>query len=219
MAPASVDDAVAKAHAVYTPFNLSFYDLVVHGFSNRLAWGCPTRRLLMLYEANLSGNHLEAGVGTGLLLDRTGEGRLGRLVLLDIHRYCLDHAAQRLERFTPALAQANLLAPIAPGLAPFDSVGLTYVLHCLPGRMDEKLAALDHLRPHMNKGAVLFGATILGRDIAPNLAARRLLVLYNAKGVFNNREDDLASLSDGLKQRFGRVEIGTQGCVALFRAS
>ena len=34
---------------------------------------------------------------------------------------------------------------------PFDSVGLTYVLHCLPGRMSEKLACLDRLRPAMGE--------------------------------------------------------------------
>ena len=71
----------------------------------------------------------------------------------------------------------------------------------------------------MQKGAVLFGASILGRGIAPNLPARALLDLYNAKGVFNNREDDLASLRDGLKQRFDEVEIESEGCVALFRAA
>ena len=60
--------------------------------------------------------------------------------------------------------------------------------------MSEKLVAVDHLRPLMGKGAVLFGATILGRGIAPNRAARALLDLYNAKGVFNNREDDLTAL-------------------------
>jgi hypothetical protein len=37
--------------------------------------------------------------------------------------------------------------------------------------------------------------------------------------VFNNRKDDLASLSDGLRQRFDEVEIETEGCVALFRAA
>jgi hypothetical protein len=68
------------------------------------------------------------------------------------------------------------------------------------------------------EGTVLFGATILGRGVAPNLAARALLDLYNAKGVFNNREDDLAALTDGLRQRFDRVDIEIQGMVALFRA-
>jgi hypothetical protein len=147
-----------------------------------------------------------------------GRRRFDRLALADINRHCLDRAGRRLARFEPALYQVNLLAPIEFSVATFASVGLTYVLHCLPGRMSEKLAAVDHLRPLMMNGAVLFGATILERGIAPNWAARVLLDLYNAKGVFNNREDDLASLSDGLRQRFDQVEIETTGCVALFRA-
>ncbi len=212
-------DAIARAHAIYTPAMLSFYDLLVHGLSNHLAWRCPTRRLIELYRANLSPNHLEAGVGTGFFLDRAAKQRFDLLVLLDINRNCLDRAARRLARFAPVLRQANLLAPIEPPLEPFASVGLTYVLHCLPGRMSDKLACLDHLRPAMSERTVVFGATILGRSIAPNRAARALLDLYNAKGVFNNREDDIETLSDGLKRRFGVVEIERQGCVALFRAA
>ncbi len=211
--------AVARAHAIYTPFMLSIYDLLVHGLSNRFAWRCPTRRLIELYRGNLSADHLEAGVGTGYFLDKTGTSRIHRLVLIDINRHCLDRAGRRLARFEPARYEVNLLAPIALDLAPFTSVGLTYVLHCLPGSMSEKLAAIDHLQPLMKKGAVLFGATILGRGIAPNRAARALLDLYNARGVFNNREDDLDSLGSGLRQRFDRVEIEMQGYVAMFRAS
>jgi hypothetical protein len=48
---------------------------------------------------------------------------------------------------------------------------------------------------------------------------RALADLYNAKGVFNNRGDDLESLSDGLRQRFAKVDIAQEGCVAIFRAS
>jgi hypothetical protein len=210
-------DAIARAHAVYTPFGLSIYDVVVHGLSNRLAWHCPTSRIIALYEANLSANHLEAGVGTGLFLDRAGKG-FDRLVLADINEACLDRAARRLVRFRPQRLQANLLAPLADDLAPFDSVGLTYVLHCLPGSMADKLAAVDHLMPFMAKGATLFGATILGRGIQPNLAARTLLDLYNEKGVFNNRADDLDALTQGLEQRFASVEIEQHGLVAVFRA-
>jgi hypothetical protein len=39
--------------------------------------------------------------------------------------------------------------------------------------MEAKLKAIDHLRPLMRDGATLFGATILGRGIAPR--ARRSL--------------------------------------------
>ena len=211
--------AIAKAQAIYTPVMLSIYDVLVHGLSNRFAWRCPTRLLLDLYRNHLSADHLEAGVGTGFFLDRAAPPRFNRLALVDINRHCLDRAGRRLARFNPALYQANLLAPIELDVPPFTSVGLTYVLHCLPGRMSEKLAAVDHLRPLMANGAMLFGATILGRGITPNRPARALLDLYNAKGVFNNREDDLASLTDGLRQRFDQVEIETMGCVALFRAA
>jgi hypothetical protein len=219
MAEGTLDtEAIAKAHAIYTPFMLSIYDVLVHGVSNRLAWRCPTRQLLDLYRANLSANHLEAGVGTGFFLDRVGGPELRRLVLLDINRHCLARAERRLARFKPTLCEANLLAPLNLELAPFSSIGLTYVLHCLPGRMSEKLKAVDHLRPLMGERAVLFGATILGRGIEPNWAARALLDLYNEKGVFNNREDDLRSLTDGLRERFDDVHVEMRGCVALFRA-
>jgi hypothetical protein len=213
------ENAVAKAHAVYTPFTLAIYDVLVHGLSNRFAWRCPTRRLVELYRENLSPDHLEAGVGTGLLLDRAATPKLKRLVLLDANRNCLERAGARLARFKPELHQVNLLAPLALRTAPVASVGLTYVLHCLPGRMDEKLKAIDHLRPLMRDGATLFGATILGRGIAPNRAASALSDLYNAKGVFNNRADDLESLSDGLRRRFANVAVAQEGCVAIFRAT
>lgn len=213
------EKAVARAHAVYTPFALSIYDVLVHGLSNRFVWRCPTQRLLELYRANLSPRHLEAGVGTGLLLDRAATAKVGRLVVIDANRNCLDRAARRLARFKPELHQVNLLAPFALDTAPVTSVGLTYVLHCLPGRMDEKLKAVDRLRPLMRDGATLFGATILGRGTTTNAVASTLLDLYNAQGIFNNREDDLAALSDGLRQRFTDVSIAQEGCVAIFRAS
>ena len=213
------ENAVAKAHAVYTPFTLAIYDVLVHGLSNRFAWRCPTRRLVELYRENLAPDHLEAGVGTGLLLDRAATPKLKRLVLLDANRNCLDRAGARIARFKPELHQVNLLAPLVLRTAPVASVGLTYVLHCLPGRMDEKLKAIDHLRPLMRDGATLFGATILGRGIAPNRVASALSDLYNAKGVFNNRADDLEGLSDGLRRRFAKVAIAHEGCVAIFRAS
>jgi methyltransferase family protein len=210
--------AIAAAHAIYTPFMLSFYDRLVHGLSNCFAWRCPTERIIGLYCDNLSSRHLEAGVGTGFFIDRANPVGFQELTLVDINRHCLARSAQRLVRYQPLLCETNLLAPIASDLEPADSIGLTYVLHCLPGRMAEKLKAIDHLRPVMNKGTVLFGATILGRGIEPNAAARSLIRLYNAKGVFNNLDDDLAGLGDGLKVRFGQVEIETIGCVALFRA-
>lgn len=217
--PAAADhDAIAKAHAIYTPVSLRFYDLAVHGLSNRFAWLCPTSRIVDLYRRHLSSNHLEAAVGTGLFLDRAG-GSFDQLVLLDINAHCLDVAGARLSRFEPQSRQANLLAPITLDRSPFESVGLTYVLHCLPGTMSEKLVAVDHLKPLMADGATLFGATILGHGVRANAPARALLRAYNRRGVFNNLDDDLDALRAGLERRFGHVEVEQHGLVALFCAS
>lgn len=222
-APRGVDpadaDAIAAAHAIYAPFMLGFYDHLVHGLSNRFAWACPSERLLDLYRHHLTPRHLEAGVGTGFFIDRANPASFDRLVLLDINRHCLARSARRLARYAPVLHEANLLSPLTLEGEPADSIGLTYVLHCLPGCMAEKLRVIENLRPLMRERAVLFGATILGRGIEPNAAARALLGLYNSKGVFNNLEDDLAALTAGLKARFNRVDVETLGCVALFRAS
>jgi hypothetical protein len=163
------------------------------------------------------GQPFGGGAGTGLFIDRADAG-FNQLVLLDINEHCLARVGRRLARFRPTIRQANLLAQIEPGLGRFDSVGLTYVLHCLPGSMGEKVVAVDHLKPLMAEGGVLFGTTILGRGVAANRPARALLDLYNAKGVFNNRADDFEALTEGLRKRFPRVEIERQGCVALFRA-
>ena len=213
------DEEIARAHAVYTPLTLSSYDVLVHGLSNSFAWKCPTECLLELYRNNLSANHLEAGVGTGLLIDRSGVPAFDRLVLFDINRHCLERAARRLARFRPELVQASLFDPLPRMGQVFDSIGLTYVLHCLPGTMIEKLTVLDRLLPLLARRAVLFGASILGRNVAPNFAARRLLALYNDSGVFNNLADDEAALEAGLRQRFDQVHIARHGLVALFTAT
>ena len=214
-------DAVAKAQAIYTPASLLFYDFVVHGLSNWFAWRCPTSKIIDLYRRQLSANHLEAAVGTGLFLDYAGTA-FDRLVLLDINPHCLKVSSHRLRRFESDCRQANLLRPLEldrdSEFPPFSSVALTYALHCLPGSMAEKLVAVDHLKPLMAQGATLFGATILGKGVEPNLPARSLLGVYNGKGVFNNLEDDLQSLSQGLEDRLGQVEIEQYGIVALFTA-
>jgi SAM-dependent methyltransferase len=210
------DTAVEAAQAVYTPLTLPLYDVIVHGLSNRFAWRCPTERLVALYRSNQSSRHLEAGCGTGYFINRVDPDSFERLVLLDANRHCLARSAARLARYRPETQSANLLQPFEIAGGRFDSIALTYVLHCLPGTLDWKLRAVDYLRALLLDGGVLFGATILGRGINPNAAARTLLGAYNAKGVFNNRGDDMYSLDRGLRDRFNDVRIERIGCVALF---
>jgi hypothetical protein len=95
---------------------LSIYDLLVHGVSNHLAWRCPTRKLLDLYRANLSANHLEAGVGTGYSTVQDDP---------------VSNVSSSSTSTGTAVRARQMLAPLRPDLAPFSSVGLTYVLPCL----------------------------------------------------------------------------------------
>jgi hypothetical protein len=195
------------------------YDTLVLGVSNRLAWGCPSSRILSLYRELVTGNHLEVGVGTGYFLDRVEfPSRAPRLGLLDANAGCLTHAAGRLARFSPQTYEANLLAPIQLPVRPFESIGINYVLHCLPGPMERKAVAFDHLLPLLTPGGVMFGATLLRKMPRLGIQTRAMMDLYNGMGIFGNSEDSLEELRASLESRFVDVHVETKGAAALFRA-
>jgi hypothetical protein len=103
------------------------------------------------------------------------------------------------------------------GDARFDSIGANFLFHCLPGEIGWKAARVaSNLRPHLASGGVVFGSTILGRGVTHNLLGRRLMRLYNRKGIFSNTEDDQEGLSQGLASELTEVEIEVVGAVALF---
>lgn len=212
-------DAIDAGQAVYTPALLRLYDLLVLGLSNRFIWKCPTPRLLAHYDAHVTGNHLDVGVGTGYFLDHCRFPTASpRIALMDLNENALRFAANRVARHAPRTYRRNVLAPIAFEAAPFDSVGVNYLLHCLPGAIDEKAVLFDHLKPLMREGAVLFGSTLLQGGAPRSAAARRLMAFYNRKGVFSNDRDDLDGLRRALQSRFSDVSIEIVGCAALFSA-
>ncbi|GAB3345788.1 class I SAM-dependent methyltransferase [Lysobacter tyrosinilyticus] len=210
---------VEAGQAIYTKRTLGLYDFVVHGVSNRFLWKCPTQRLEQLYNDHVSANHLDVGVGTGLFLDRCRfPSPSPRVALMDLNADTLQYAAHRIARYRPESYRRNVLEPIALDAPKFDSVGLCYLLHCVPGSIAEKAVVFDHLKALMNPGAVLFGATLLQGGVTRNLGAQRLMEAYNRKGVFCNREDDLEGLRRALAQRFSEVSVEVVGCAALFVA-
>jgi SAM-dependent methyltransferase len=215
-------DASDPAHAgqaVYTPRLLRAYDTVVVRLSNSLVWRCPARTILAQYDRHLSASHLDVGPGTGYYLDHTPRA-VEQLTLLDANPEVLRYAGARLRRYRPTLHAADALKPIGD-LAPasFRSVGLSYVLHCLPGEIGAKAVVFDHLIPLVAPGGVLFGSTILGRGVRHNRLGRALLGAYNRKGIFGNLQDDRAGLEAALERRFDRYELRVVGAVALFAAT
>lgn len=212
-------EQVAAGQAVYTPRTLAIYDVAVLGVSNRFLWNCPSARLEAHYNRHLSANHLDVGVGTGYFLDR---GRFPapapRVALMDLNAAALDFAARRIARYRPEQYRRNVLEPIAFDAERFDSIGLNYLLHCLPGTIASKAVVFDHLKALLRPGAVLFGATLLQGGVPRNWLARRLMATYNRKGIFANQDDDLAGLQRELQRRFREVTVEPVGCAALFSA-
>jgi 2-polyprenyl-3-methyl-5-hydroxy-6-metoxy-1,4-benzoquinol methylase len=212
-------EQIEAGQAIYTKRTLAAYDFVVLGLSNRLIWNCPTKRLLEQYDRRITANHLDVGVGTGYFLDSCRfPSSEPRVALMDLNSNALDFAARRNARYKPETYVRNVLEPISFDAAKFDSIGVNYLLHCLPGSIESKSAAFDYLKPLMNPGAVLFGSTLLQGGAARSWAAKRLMAFYNGKGIFSNEHDDLDGLGRALEQRFRSVTVETVGCAALFSA-
>ena len=195
------------------------YDLAILGYLPRLAWRCPAGQIVDHYNGHVSANHLDVGVGTGFFLDRCtfpAPPQRARLALMDLSTSCLDVASKRVARFDPELIEANVLEPIAYDGPRFDSIGLNYVLHCLPGEIGSKAIALDHLIALANPGARLFGATLLHDGVHRNWFARKVMDRNNAHGIFSNAEDSLVGLRSALSDRLSDSSVEVVGCVGIF---
>jgi ubiquinone/menaquinone biosynthesis C-methylase UbiE len=204
-------------HTVYTKSVLAFYDLFVLRFSNRFIWRCPSKHFLALYDRHVTSNHLDVGVGTGFFLDRCRfPMNRPRLALMDLNVNCLDVASKRLARYRPERYRANVLDPIRFDASRFESIGMNYLLHCLPGTVRTKCAVFRHLKPLLNPGGVMFGATLLHGGVHRSWAASQLMALYNSKGIFTNNQDDLEGLREVLARNLTAVTVEVVGCAALF---
>ncbi len=215
----AVEDPIHAGQAVYTPLTLKLYDWAVLGLSNHFLWGCPTRELRAMYDRNVSGDHLDIGVGTGYFLDKAAwPVPKPKITLVDINPHSLSAAAKRIRRYAPTSLAANILDPNAIPTR-HDSVGLCYLLHCLPGAMEQKAATVfDNVLAALRPAGRLFGATILQGDAPRSRAAQTLMDFYNHKGIFCNSADTFEALEEALSARFSGVKIELQGAVAVFEA-
>jgi hypothetical protein len=169
------------------------------------------------YNEHVMDNHLDVGVGTGYFLDRCRfPSPTPRVALMDLNADVLEFAARRIARYTPETYRRNVLEPISIDGEKVDSVGVNYLLHCLPGSMESKSVVFDHLIPLMNSDAVLFGSTLLQGGVPRNWVARRLMDTYNKRGIFSNEGDALGALERALGERLQNVCVEVVGCAALF---
>lgn len=210
-------EEVIAGQAIYSRSVLSIYDIWVLGISNSFIWKCPSSRILSLFNQHVSANHLDVGVGTGYFLDRCKFPAANpRVALMDLNENSLHAAAARISRYKPEIYKHNVLEPVTQSIASFDSISVNYLFHCLPGPLSQKGVLLDYLHPLLNENGVLFGSTILQGDVKRGYPARKLMGVYNKKGIFSNTQDDLQSLQQSLSKRYREFGVEVQGCVALF---
>jgi SAM-dependent methyltransferase len=211
--------AATAGSRIYSQAVLSLYDFYVLGFSNTFVWQCPSQRILDFYNEHVSGRHLDVGVGTGYFLDKCWFlTPIPQLALLDLNPNSLQLASRRVQRYAPTVHLANVLKPITLEPASFDSISLTYLLHCLPGDFASKGVAFQHLKPLLSERGVIFGTTILGQGVRHNPLAKFHLNVYNSRKIFSNTHDSLEGLESVLKAHFQVHTLKVVGCVAFFVA-
>ena len=211
------NEQIEAGQVVYTKRNLATYDFIVLGVSNRFLWKCPTQRLMHHYNKHVTANHLDVGVGTGYFLDRCQfPSPSPRVVLMDLNSDSLAFASHRITRYKPETYRRNILESISFDSGKFDSVGINYLLHCVPGTIDSKAVVFDHLKALMNPNGVLFGSTLLQGGVPRNRFAKRLMDEYNKRGIFSNQRDDLEGLKRELSKRLRDVSVEVVGCAAMF---
>ena len=208
-----------SGQSLYTKAFLSIYDWFALGLQCRFVWQCPPSHVLELYDQHVSINHLDVGVGIGYFLDRCKVPvEHPRLVLIDINQDSLAMAEKRLKRYHPRVYRRDVPEPLCIDAPGFDSIGLSLLLHCLPGAMDVKGKAFQNVMPLLNPGGVVFGTTFLFEGVKRNPLATYTFWLANRCGFMTNKQDSLDGLGQNLKRYFSESHVQLHGCGALFWA-
>jgi len=68
----------------------------------------------------------------------------------------------------------------------------------------------------LNPGGVIFGSTIIADSNDSNWLAKRLMKIYNKKGVFTNTEDNIQTMTRLLSEQYEKFELNVVGSAAQF---
>jgi SAM-dependent methyltransferase len=210
-------DPAYEGQREYTPLFLRIYDPLVLGVFAPLIWRCPAARLVKGYRQHAGNPHLDVGPGTGYFLEHAGLPDDSPVTLLDPNVNVLAHASRRLRRLDVTTVEADVLKPL-PVDGPFDSAALNGVLHCLPGPLLNKAAAIANVAAVLAPDGVLFGSSILGTSGRHTWLGRQILASNNRRGTFDNLDDTEAGLRDILEASFEQVELDIVGSMAVFAA-
>jgi SAM-dependent methyltransferase len=212
------DDPAYEGQREYTPLFLKIYDPLILGVFAPVIWRCSASRLVEGYRRHVGHRHLDVGPGTGYFLARAGIPDGSDVTLLDPNVHVLEHASRRLKNLDVTTIEADVLKPL-PVNGPYDSAALNGVLHCLPGSIPSKAAAIANVAAVLAPDGVLFGSSILGTSGRHTWLGRQILASNNRRGTFDNLGDTEQGLGEILEASFERVELETVGSMAIFAAA
>ena len=216
MTDTSVADAERGA-AVYNTWKIHIYDWWVLGFVNSWAWGCPTNsHLLPLMKSNIRSNHLDIGVGTGYYLEHSAIPTSTRLTLCDLSPKALQMAKSRAGRPDTVELLCDITKPL-PTKTQFDSISMFFLLHCLPGPLEQKTVVFDHIKHNLTPDGVITGATVLGKGVKDTFIGHYVRRFCENDGIMDNRTDDAATFIESMRKNFDHVEVDVVGVVLVFK--
>jgi SAM-dependent methyltransferase len=212
------DDPAYKGQRDYNALLLAAYDPLVLGPIARFVWRCPTTRLVELYRRHTRDRHLDIGPGTGYFIEHAGLPSGSQVTIVDPNTNVLRHVSRRLRSLDVTAVEADVLKPL-PVHGQFDSAALHLVIHCLPGPLARKAAAVADVAAVLAPAGVLFGASVIGASGSHTRAAGMFLRAFNWQGGFDNLGDTEDGLRGILRASFEHVELQTIGSIAVFAAS
>ncbi len=214
-------------------------DVLVWGLNSPFFWRITLEDIRSLYKSNISQNHCEIGVGTGLLLSKDVSNVCKAITLIDLNDNSLNSCEERIqstysyEGETPNISKlvADIMVPpdeesvLTPKRGTFQSVGANFLLHCLHGSsLRDKEVAIRNCASLLDpKAGVFFGSTILGKEMVldernAGETAMQVLTSFNESGVFGNTGDSMEDLEHILKEIFDEVTIWQVGYCGVWTA-
>lgn len=192
--------------------SLKFYDLAVNKINCKYVWRCSENYIFENYKKNIRRKHLEIGPGTGYFLKKINNSDID-LTLMDINQPILQFSSNNLKTSFSNVKIRNHNIFEKKIEEKYDSIGINYVLHCVPGKLEDKI---DKLLNNLNKHGILFGATVISDPERLYFLSKLELKALNKFNVFNNSNDYSQNLINYLNYNQIKYDCNLIGNVLIF---
>ena len=189
--------------------SLRYYDFFVNEINCKFVWNCHKENIEKLYKKNIRKNHLEIGPGTGYFIKNY---KFNNLTLVDINDDILKYNLKQ-QPLTKYIRQNLFIKDEKINLLNYSSVGVNCVLHCVPGKLEDKMNNL--IQSFNDKDIIIFGGTVVN-DPSNNYFTNIQLKILNKYGIFHNKNDYTENLIHFLKKNNYNYNIRKIGQMILF---